>query len=73
MASEVTDQTIKCFVTGIRLRLDKAAAVARAAEACSRAGGIEQAISILLDVEQPIYEATSYLNAASLLKKCTKL
>jgi hypothetical protein len=72
MASEVTDLTIQHFLAGIRMRLDKAAAIARAAEACGQAGSIEQAVEIVLDAEQQLYEATTYLNAASLLNRCSK-
>ena len=32
-----------------------------------RRGEVEQALPIILDVEQPLYEATTLLNAASLL------
>jgi hypothetical protein len=40
-----------------------------AAEAFAEAGDIERAITIMLDVEQPIYEATRLLNAVSLLNR----
>ena len=70
MASEVVELTIKCFLKGIRLRLDKAVAVAKAEEACSDAGSIDQALTIALDIEQPLYEVSTYLNAASLLNRC---
>ena len=72
MAAEVTELTLKCFLIGIRERLDKAAAVAKAAEACSHAGNVDQALTIVLDVEQPLYEVTTYLNAASLLNRCCR-
>lgn len=70
MSPEVTESTIRAFLAEIRERLDKAAALARAAEACAAAGNPEQAVAIVLDVEQPIYEATTFLNAASLVNRC---
>jgi hypothetical protein len=72
MASEVAELTIRCFLAGIRERLETAAAVAKAAEACCQAGRTDQALTIALDVEQPLYEVTTYLNAASLLNRCSK-
>ena len=54
----------------IRDRLDGPVAVAKAAEACAEAGDLERAVAILLDAEQPLYEATTLLNAASLLNRC---
>jgi hypothetical protein len=56
----------------IRERLDGAVAVAKAAEACAEAGNVEGALTIMLDVEQPLYEATTLLNAASLLHRCAE-
>jgi hypothetical protein len=55
---------IRCFLPGIRERLETAGAVAKAAEACCQAGRNDQALTIALDVEQPLYEVTTYLNAA---------
>ncbi len=56
----------------IRERLESATAVAKAAEACA-AGNADQAVIIVLDVEQPLYEATTFLNAASLIRRCAEL
>ena len=43
----------------------KPAAVARAAEASVEAGSLAQAVTIVLDAEQPLYQATTLLNAAA--------
>ena len=56
----------------IRERLDGAVAVAKAAEACAEAGDVGRAVTIMLDVEQPLYEITTLLNAASLLHRCAE-
>lgn len=69
MAPETADAAIRDFIKEIRTRLDQAAAVARAAEACVEAGSPEQAVTIVLDVEQQLYEATTLLNAASLINR----
>jgi len=62
--------SVKDCLKLIRERLDGAVAVARAAEACAEAGDVERAVAIMLDAEQPLYEATTLLNAASLLNRC---
>jgi hypothetical protein len=60
--------SVKDCIRFIRERLD--GAVAKAAEACAEAGDPARAITIMLDVEQPLYEVTTLLNAASLLHRC---
>jgi hypothetical protein len=72
MVCAVTDETIRSFLSNIRERLDKTAATARAAEACASVGNIEQALNIVLDVEQPLYEVTTLLNAASLMNRTSR-
>ena len=42
---------------------------AQAAEACVSAGAPDQAVMLLLEIEQPVYEATTLLNAASLVHR----
>ena len=68
MTPETTEAAIKDFIKEIRARLDHAVAVAKAAEACADAGSPAQAVTIVLDVEQPIYEVTTFLNATALIK-----
>ena len=41
----------------------------QAADACLDAGLTDQAVTVLLDVEQPIYKATTLLNAVSLVHR----
>ena len=64
--------TIKVYLKEMRKRLDHAASIARAAQACADAGNIEKGIEIALDVEQPIYEVNTFLNAASLINRISK-
>lgn len=69
MDNQTIEVTMKACLQQIHERLDKAASIAKAAEACSDAGNIEKAIEIVLDVEQPVYEVTALLNAASLINR----
>jgi hypothetical protein len=69
MTRDVPGTTIRCSTGGIRERLENAAATAKAAEVYSEAGNIEQARTIVLDVEHSFCEVTTYLNAASLLDR----
>jgi len=52
----------------IRKRLHRAAGIGRAADACAGAGFHEKGLEVALDIEQLLYEATTLLNAASLVK-----
>jgi hypothetical protein len=70
--AEALELTIKLYVSEVRRRLDKAAGIARAADACAGAGFCDKAVEITLDIEQPLYEATTLLNAASLLSRLSK-
>ena len=69
MDNQITDLTIKAHLREIRERLDNAASIARAAEACSAAGNVGKAVDIANDIEQSIYEVTTLLNAASLINR----
>ena len=56
----------------MRARLDEAASIAKAADACAGAGNIPKGIEIALDVEQLLYEVNTLLNAASLMHRLGK-
>jgi hypothetical protein len=68
MTTETAKTQIEDVIKKIRTRLEQAAAVARSAEACIDAGNPAQALTIVFDAALPIYEATTFLNAASLMK-----
>jgi hypothetical protein len=72
MDTEAAEFTIKAYLTEVRTRLDKAAGIARAADACAGAGFCDKAVEITMDIEQPLYEATTLLNAASLINRISK-
>jgi hypothetical protein len=56
------------LVRRIVAHLQAAAGAARVAEACAKAGHTEQALALLRDIEAPLYEMTTLLNAASILR-----
>jgi hypothetical protein len=69
MEAHIAETAIKTFLTEIRTRLDKAAGIGRAADACAGAGFHEKGLEVALDVDQLLYEATTLLNAASLTNR----
>ena len=72
MDIKLLDAALTTHLSEIRQRLDQAAGIAKAAEGCAEVGNIEEAIEIVLDVEQLVYEITTLLNAASLMNRIYK-
>lgn len=72
MDAQVLEATLKAHISEMRDRLEEAAGIAKAANACAEAGNISKAIEIALDVEQFIYEVNTFLNAASLMHRISK-
>lgn len=72
MDAQTQETTLKAYISEMRDRLDQAAGIGRAAKACAEAGNISKAIEIALDVEQLIYEVSTFLNAASLIHRISK-
>jgi hypothetical protein len=66
------ETTIKVYLSQMRVRLDEAAGIARAAKACADAGNFSKDIEIALDVEQLLYEVNTFLNAASMIHRLGK-
>ncbi len=69
MDEQMLEATLRRHIAEMRQRLDQAAGIAKAAEACADAGNIEKAIEIALDVKQLIYEVNTFRNAASLMNR----
>jgi hypothetical protein len=69
MDEKVLEAALKMHVVEMRARLDQAATIAKAAEACAEAGNVSKAIEIALDIEQLLYEVTTFLNAASMMRR----
>jgi hypothetical protein len=72
MDAEASELTVRACLAEVRIRLDKAAGIARAADACAGAGFSDKAVEITLDIEQPLYEASTLLNAVSLINHIRK-
>ena len=72
MAHDALVFSIEDLLKCIRERLDEAAAIGRAAQACADAGKPEKAVAIILDVEELIHEANTFLNAASMINRLGK-
>jgi hypothetical protein len=58
----------KELVRRISEHLHTAADMASAAKAFAEAGNTDQALAMLRDIEPPLYEVTTLLNAASILR-----
>ena len=69
MDPQTIEITIKAYLTEMRARLEKAASIAKAAEACAISGYVEKGIEVALDIEQIVYEVNTFLNAASLINR----
>ena len=72
MDARIIETTLQFYITEMRERLDTAAGIAKAADACATAGNTAKAIEIALDVEMIIYEVNTLLNAASLINRISK-
>jgi hypothetical protein len=72
MDAEVAEHMTRLYLTEIRNRLEHAAGIGRAADACASAGFHQKGLEVALDIEQPLYEVTTLLNAASLINRISK-
>ena len=72
MEAHIAETAIKTYLNEIRSRLDKAAGIGRAADACAGAGFHEKGLEVALNMEQLLYEATTLLNAASLINRIAR-
>jgi hypothetical protein len=63
------EPAIAMMLTEISSRLNDAARIANAAEACALAGSIAEGVTVSMDIEQLIYEAGRLQDAASLLHR----
>lgn len=63
------EPAIKILLTEIHAKLNEAARIAKAAEACAYAGSISEGVTVSMDIERLIYEASRLQDAASLLNR----
>ncbi len=66
------EPAIRIVLTEIYSRLNEAARIAKAAEACALAGSVAEAVTVSMDVEQLIYEAGRLQDAVSLLNRLSR-
>ena len=69
MAAEPAETEVDELIKKARARLEQAAAVARLAQSCIDGGSAMQALTVVLDAEQAVHEATAFLKAASLINR----
>lgn len=69
MRSEALTTALGAIFPMISSRLKQAHSIAAAAESCAATGNADGAFRILLDMEELTYEATTLLNAASLIRR----
>jgi hypothetical protein len=72
MDRAIAEKAITIIFTEIHVRLEGAARIARAAEACALAGSITEGVTVSMDIEQIIYEAGRLHDAASLLNRLSQ-
>ena len=65
MDAAIAETAIKVYLKEIHTRLEEAASIAKAADACAEAGNADKGVHVALDIEQLCYEATRLLDAAS--------
>ena len=66
------EPAIKIVPTEIHSKLNEAARIAKAAEACALAGSVTEAVTVSMGIEQLIYEAGRLQDAASLLNRLSR-
>ncbi len=72
MDREITEKAITIILKEIHIRLDEAARIAKAAEACTLAGSIAEGVTVSMDIEQIMYETGRLQDAASLLNRLSQ-
>jgi hypothetical protein len=63
------EPAISIMLTEISSKLNDAARIANAAEACALAGSVAEGVTVSMDIEQLIYEAGCLQDAVSLLHR----
>lgn len=72
MDQTIAEAAIKAILKEIHLRTSDAARIAKAAQACADAGSVDEAITISMEIEQLLYEASRLQDAASLLNRLAR-
>ena len=72
MGRATIEPAIRSVLTEIHSKLNEAARIAKAAEACALAGSIAEGVTVSMDIEQLIYEVGRLQDAASLLNRLSR-
>jgi hypothetical protein len=68
MTPETIDTAVTELLQQVSQRLEQAVQIAKAAEACAEAGNPKKAVEIIMDTEDLVFQATTLLNGASVLR-----
>jgi len=66
------EPAIRILLREIHSKLNEAARIAKAAEACALAGSVAEGVTVSMDIEQLIYEAGRLQDATSLLNRLSR-
>jgi hypothetical protein len=69
MDRKTIEPAIRILLAEIHLKLNDAARIAKAAQACAEAGSVSEGVTVSMDIEQMIYEAGRLGDAVSLLNR----
>jgi hypothetical protein len=69
MDENATDAVICALIGEVRIRLDQAASIAKAAQSCADSGNAAHAIQILMDFEGLAHDAQDLFKAALTIKR----
>ena len=72
MGRATIEPAIRSVLTEIHSKLNEAARIAKAAEACALAGSVVEGVTVSMDIEQLIYEVGRLQDAASLLNRLSR-
>ena len=72
MNIQAINEAIKLCLAEICSKLEEAARLGRAAEACVLAGSVAEGIEVSMDIEQLIYEADRLHDAVWLMHRLTR-
>lgn len=72
MDAQVAEAAIKAYLKEIHTRLNEAAGIAKAADACAEAGDADRGVQVALDIEQLVYDVNQLLGAATMINRLSK-
>jgi hypothetical protein len=68
MDRTAADAVTKALLGKIHRKLQEAAGIAKAAEVCAESGNVPTAVTMVMDIEDPTYQANRMLSAALLIR-----